>query len=841
MFKTAPQWLSGVSVFLGDDINQRDTDGELVVFIGQAQKGPTKPVTLRNSDYASVIYGTNNPLSKAIYEFMDGYNDSPQSVPVKLVAIRIGGINASLVTSFGVTITTNDAYDGIEDDFYVYINNATPQDALIKIWNKNKQVVYDSKSNIDLGYFSVYGTLKGDGGVKAIYGVDLDNDIEALPVTLKQMAMKDIVMNVNVTGPVAIGDTSLSLTTVADADFVRFPDKGTIQLSGKNGAFSKSVFVEYTAKDLATKKITLKAPIDTTNDLTGYSNIKAGYIGSLFIAGDSQLNLTNRQLYEKLGNQLLEIETFTPDYIVPAVRFDSTDEYIKTIESTTVLKAPVTNADTTILVDAAATWESTGVVELYNGTDSDFIKYKAKTATLTDYTIVLDLPTFQLANNITAGDTFALVTADTAKGLTQAGYLKFTDGANTEVLAFKKDPTVENKILFNATGLPTKAYATASATVAQVPGVYADPSAILIRSSYKKLSKFNLGIGYVLEEDMGDKIQYTWSDVPKPGYGVAHFGYLVARFCNNGAVEYNIPLCGMNVELPSQYDYSTLVKWIGTLPKYGVSLGNSNGVENVVENGSGLLGNPILTGSKEYNRCYMSNPTDGEFVDPGYGLLMTQEGFVDGHELKDGYNNVVDLGKFMCLGAGLLTFNNRASSTPYVDTCGIYAIGMLAGKPKAEGMSFSKIGSRSNTTVQTYIKRKLYNDLAFAGYVVITSEKDLGYVINNDKSLARKDSEYLLISTTRQVKTVVERKRSDVSGFIGKPLNTSIMESLKTKLAASLKDDIEEGIIQNGDFEVTAAPSALAIGRLYIKLSIATALEITRIDIDTIVDRSIVS
>ncbi len=135
MYTTAPNYLSGVSVFLGDGISKRVITGEVAFFIGQAVQGPTVPVVLSSIDAAISLYG-NSPLLKGLYEFNDGFIDSPRANTLQLVSLRVGGVMASLTTTFGVTIETSDAYDGIEDDFYVYINN-NPGALTIKAWNKN--------------------------------------------------------------------------------------------------------------------------------------------------------------------------------------------------------------------------------------------------------------------------------------------------------------------------------------------------------------------------------------------------------------------------------------------------------------------------------------------------------------------------------------------------------------------------------------------------------------------------------------------------------------------------------------------------------------------------------
>lgn len=172
MYTTAPNYLSGVRVFLGDDISRRVITGEVALFIGQAVQGPTVPVVLSSIDAAISLYGKNSPLLKGLYEFNDGYVDSPKATTLQLVALRVGGISALLNTTFGVSVETTDSYDGIEDDFYIYINNSSSA-ATIKAWNKNGSKVLDTANGINGGYLNVVGTLTGTGGV---VGKDIDAD-----------------------------------------------------------------------------------------------------------------------------------------------------------------------------------------------------------------------------------------------------------------------------------------------------------------------------------------------------------------------------------------------------------------------------------------------------------------------------------------------------------------------------------------------------------------------------------------------------------------------------------------------------------------------------------------
>lgn len=837
MFKVSPRYLSGVSVFYGDDITRRETDGELVVFVGQAQKGPSVPITLKSVDNALPIYGIDNPLVKAIYEFWDGYSDSGATVPLKIVALRIGGQAATLVTSLGVTLATQDSYTTIENDYYVYIDNSDVDGATVKAWDKNKLIVLDTLAGVNTGHITVTGTLNGAGG---IYGVDIDNDPLADAVTFANFGKLDVIGSRPVASiPALTAGASTIAITADDAQFAVYPTSGTLVLTGVNGAFSKTVYAPYSSVTSGTKTFNLTSPLATADALTAYATVTVGYVASTTVLGDSQLDLSNRKKYELFRNALLDVETFTPDYIIPGgVAYNATETYNGTVTANTVLKTNVTDASLTALVDAAATWPATGTVEFYNGEVSDKINYSAKAITGADFTLTFDLGTFTLTGDLAISDELAVITGAKLAALPASGYVKLTDGATTETVFFTRDSVIANQINF-ATPL-ANAYDLAATTVAQVPGAHTVAST-LVKGSWTETKEFELGIGYVQEIDKGDHFEFHWatSNAKETGHYLAHFGYLFANFCNEASVGYNTPLCGMNVALPTSFDRTSVVEWIGTVPTYQITAGTTDAIERVRTSGTGLLGDATLAGSANFNRCYMSNPANNEFADPAYGLLMTDEGFVDGHEIKDTYYKVVDLGKFLCVGAGLLTFNNRAKGFPYTDTCGIYAIGLLAGKPKNEGISFAQIGKNSNVSVGTVVSRKLYNDLAGLGYIVITREKGLGWVINNDNSVARNQSGYYLISTTRTIKAVIEKKRALLVGFIGKPINTYYFEAARTKLADSFKSDIADGYLNGYDFDLQVADTARAIGKLYLKCVLNPPLELVQVDIDTVIDRNI--
>lgn len=835
MFKVATRYLSGVSIFYGDDITTRETDGEVAVFIGQATKGPNTTIQLSNVDSAATIYGIDNPLVKALYEFYDGWRDSPRVNNIKYVTLRIGGINAILSTSYGLTLSTTDAYDGIEDDFYIYVNDLNSASAKIKVWNKNKLIVLDTANNIDLGYISIDNMNTGASG--KTYGVDVDNDPLETPVTIAQLKNLDITYPggsaVSPSTGVTAGTASIAITE----DISSYPASGFIHVKEVNGAVTRSCVLEYTLKDNDTKTITLATGVTFPYSFTTAADV--GLIGSTLIKGDSQLDLTKRQVYEKMRNALLEIENFTPDYIVPGgVAFDDSISYTKVVSDTTNLISSTVNSSTSVTADAAALWPSMGQITITDGSDEDIINYTSKVINGSNYNLILDRPTFEVSSIDAVSRLYVILKADSTgvnpANIPPKGIIKVTHLSSSYYHRYTQDSTDKTKLNLS---VALDNSIVADDVVQKVIDTF-DSAASTVTVNYTTTQNFELGLGYVTETNMGSYYSFSWSDTKVAGSYLAHFGYLFAKFCNDAAIGYNTPLCGMNVAMPSSFDRASIVNWIGKLPTYKFAGGSSTDIDSIVASGSGLLGNPVLAGSKDFNRSYLNSAIEGSYVDPAYGLLLTDEGFIDGHEYKDDYNNLIDLGKFLCVGAGIITFNNRGSNLQYNDGCGIYGLGLLAGKPKNEGISFSRIGIGSNVSVGVIVNRNLYNELAGLGYMVVTREKGLGWVINNDNSVARDDSGYFLISTSRTIKTVLEAKRAILVGFIGKPVNTFYYEAAKTSLSESFTADLTKGYLNGFTFSLEVVESARAIGKFLLKTSLNPPLELTQIDIDAVIDKN---
>lgn len=901
MFNVAPRYLSGISVFLGDDIAKRETTGELAVFIGPSTKGPSTAVSLSSIDSISRIFGTNNPMVKAAHEFWDGYADGGAETPLQLVAIRVGGVKAKLTTSYGLVAETEDAYDGIENKFYFYINDTSEESFNVKIWDENRSLVYDYVEGIDTGYVEVtIPSVLGSTG--KLYGVDIDNDPLKVPVTMAQVFDEDLLAPSNLIfgidagggfGPAAgvstitISDEQAVAQTGFDAAAELFPLSGRVKISGNIGAIKYYEYVNYSAYDSATKTFTLSTA--TTVDFSGVAdtNMKVEYVGSSLVEGDSQLDLTDRQLYEKFRNTLLEVETWTPDYLIPGgIYFDKKGTFTEVKSATTtpvvaVAATPETGVTDLSLgyvqVEDAATWGDSGYLKIDSGISlpvgdagaqeeiAQYVRYSGITSVADgesdyDYRLGLSFDTFEVESDYVAdSQVLYLQAAEGGSAITNLlpeGFFRIKKADQVSVGYYKINGPITNGIAtlkihvpadldtnigthvtgaseFGAASLP------ADGDTFEIAWMPFGTNDTYVYGYWTQLSNYETGIGYVKETDEGAEFTFEWSDAKLPDYYMAHFGYMLANFCNDATVGYNTPLTAMNTVPPSTFDRAAIVSWIGEKASMKLEGADEEKVISVNTVGTGLLGDAVMVGSKTYNRSYMSSPEDGEYVDPAYGLLLTSQGFVDGNEVRDTFGKIVDLGKYMCVGAGLLTFNNAGATAPYTTTCGVYSLGQLAGKPKAEGLSFSKVGENSGVSIGVILNRKLSRELAAAGYIVTTREKGLGWVINNGNSVARKDSRYRLISTTRIVKTVIEAKRELLAQFIGKPINTFYYEAAKTKLYDSFKADATNGLINGYKMSLQASKSGQAIGKWYLRAVINTPLELVEVDIDSVIDSTL--
>lgn len=853
MYTTAPNYLSGVSVFLGDDISKRVITGEVAFFIGQAVQGPTVPVVLSSIDAAISLYGKNSPLLKGLYEFNDGFIDSPRANTLQLVSLRAGGVMASLTTTFGVTIETSDAYDGIEDDFYIYINNNSGA-LTIKAWNKNGSKVLDTANGINGGYLTIYGSLTGTGG---LLGKDIDADPFDARYTLKTAldpsasltssnAIKvGTVTTSNVTYNASTLKTvaALTLSDISLGQYIN-PMGGWLTIKSTNAALSNTQILKYESATIVGTDVEFVLDGEVTVQQTPWINSVYMSLFNLTV-GDSELTTDPRKRYEMFRNSLMSIEQYAPDYIIPCgIAFNETDTFSKLIQFNTSLVQEVLEGDTSLVVDGAANWLASGNIDLFDGSFKDELSYSSRSVNGANYTVNIDYPTGLTINSDAASgvDTFTVTGSATELAkLRASGYL-IVGGNKVKYVACTVSGTVATLTRDIVDGY-AGALNSATPLTKVVGATGASYTGYIVTHSYYKQSSRELGIGYVKETDVGGQISFEWSNTIKAGYGLAHFGYMLAKFCSDATIGENTPLCGMNVDITelaaNSYTRSGIVQWIGTYPSYINVPGQTDVYSGVLASGSGLLGDPVMAGSVNFNRSGLTDAQNGIYVDPGLGLLLTVEGFIDGTIARDNFGNLVDLGKYLVVGAGLLNFNNGASISTYIDACGIYALGMLAGKPQSEGLSFSRIGTVSNTSVGVVVHRKYYNDLAHKKFIVVTRERGLGWVINNADSAARSDSEYKLISTTRTIKYIVEAKRTLLASFIGKPLNTYAYESAKTKLADSFRNDIKNGLLNAYDFDLQIENVAAAIGKLYLKISINPPFELTQVTIDTIIDRTV--
>lgn len=225
---------------------------------------------------------------------------------------------------------------------------------------------------------------------------------------------------------------------------------------------------------------------------------------------------------------------------------------------------------------------------------------------------------------------------------------------------------------------------------------------------------------------------------------------------------------------PPKSAYSLAInRWIGKEPTKDI-------YGNIIENGTGLLGNRFVSGTTTRSA----------------GFWMTDTGYPDGNIRKDsgGYN--VDLGKYLSLPILPVTLPT-IRSTSVRSSAAIYA-GML---PRVTpGDSTTNMLVPAGITPMFKLKSDKIQKLTNAGYVVLEEKEDGLYVYSGVVPTVASD--YKFVSTGIAVAQTLKRVRRASNPYIGKGTNVDIFTSLFNAIDSSLKESVTLGYINGYDFNL---------------------------------------
>lgn len=304
-----------------------------------------------------------------------------------------------------------------------------------------------------------------------------------------------------------------------------------------------------------------------------------------------------------------------------------------------------------------------------------------------------------------------------------------------------------------------------------------------------------------------------------------NFAHQLADFCYTQSSNV-IDVTGViGVLPPASYGPKDVSNWIGKIPV--AALNETTGNTVISTNGSGLLGNKFMMGrlgtaGRGGLPAFTVNNTDGLF---GGGFIGTDDGFVDGTQLTDDNDALVDIGQYISVVAAYPTLSNSSRTSAYVST-GAATYGGFYSKLPANSSPANKLIDGIRLPFRISISK--LDILAGAKYVTFHS-KPKGYVISDAPTAARAESDYRRLTTVRIVKAVVDDIRSASDAFLGEPMSALQLAALETRVDEVLAKKVKEQYLNRYDKRLSATPSQKVLGQAVLELTLVPAFELRQI------------
>lgn len=218
-------------------------------------------------------------------------------------------------------------------------------------------------------------------------------------------------------------------------------------------------------------------------------------------------------------------------------------------------------------------------------------------------------------------------------------------------------------------------------------------------------------------------------------------------------------------------------RWLGKAPTKDI-------YGNIIENGTGLLGNRFMAGTTTRNA----------------GFYMTENGYPDGDPRFDSDGVIIDLGKFLSINVMPVYITSEALSGNSVNIRS--AAGVYSGLVRTITVGDSTTNQiLPNVTALFRIKQSKIHELSSMGYVAL-EEKAKGLTVYSGDLATRSVSDYDYISTAIAVTYVVGRLRVVTDPYIGRGISSTLMAALYNAIDVELKAAVALGYINGYSFNL---------------------------------------
>jgi len=304
-----------------------------------------------------------------------------------------------------------------------------------------------------------------------------------------------------------------------------------------------------------------------------------------------------------------------------------------------------------------------------------------------------------------------------------------------------------------------------------------------------------------------------------------NFGYQLANFCFNQS-EQNAEMTGViGVLPPDSFSMKDVSSWVGTLP---TTTEDANANVIISANGTGLLGNKFMSGRLATGAAGLTGLTIGGIAALyNGGLINTEEGWLDGTQVYDDNEHLIDIGKYISIVAAYPVLSNPSRVAAYTASGaatygGFYSVLPASSAPTNKQLRFLRLPFRVNTA-------KL--DLLAGQRFVTFHAKTKGIVVSDAPTAARPDSDYTRLSTIRQVKAALDAVRTVGEPFLGEGLTEARLAALDTAIDAALRTLVKGGVISRYEISVTSTAQQRVLGQATVELKLVPAFELRQITV----------
>lgn len=294
-----------------------------------------------------------------------------------------------------------------------------------------------------------------------------------------------------------------------------------------------------------------------------------------------------------------------------------------------------------------------------------------------------------------------------------------------------------------------------------------------------------------------------------------NFAYQLANFCYvASANEYNV-LGVIGTSIPKSFATKDISKWVGKEPVYDVD-------GNIIQNGSGLLGEKLLVGSLNHKPGFFAT-SNGYFQGVG--------GSTGGNVEEDRGGRPIDIGRYISVYSMPMTFFNPVDETGFgYNASGAAYYGGYITSLASQSAPTNKIAP--DATAPFRLSKSKLNSLAKFSYVAL-KQKNRVLRFSDAPTAARKGSDFRRLTTMRVIDEIIDDVRDIAEPYIGEPNTAASRKSLETNIIESLRISQESGLIQRFEVKVSATTTQRIEGDMTVELVIVPPFEVRKIEIIT--------